>query len=80
MHRFEGHFMGKKSVMDKPLLSPADGPGVDALQSALQGPEPDDLGNIFQEVLRVALQAQVDTQDSKKQVRGRTRVLSMCLC
>ncbi|XP_056464495.1 neuromedin Bb [Gadus chalcogrammus] len=63
-----GHFMGKKSVMDKPLLSPADGQGVDALQVAL-GPEQDDLGNIFQEVLRVALQAQIDTQEtrSKKQ-------------
>ena len=62
--------MGKKSVMDKPLLSSADGQGVDALQVAL-GPEQDDLGNIFQEVLRVALQAQIDTQEtrSKKQVR-----------
>ncbi|CAL8350314.1 unnamed protein product [Merluccius merluccius] len=62
-----GHFMGKKSVMDNPLLSSADGQGVGALQAALQGPERsgDLVGDLVQEVLRVALQAQVDTQETR---------------
>ncbi|XP_056135191.1 neuromedin Bb [Lampris incognitus] len=54
-----GHFMGKKSVMDNTLLPSADGPGVDAFGVGL-GPEQNE--DLFQEVLRVALQAQVDTQ------------------
>ncbi|KAJ3593441.1 hypothetical protein NHX12_005776 [Muraenolepis orangiensis] len=57
--------MGKKSVMDSPLLSPADDQAVDALQEAL-GPEQNHLGQLFQEVLRVALQAQIrDTQETR---------------
>ncbi|XP_029904080.1 neuromedin Bb [Myripristis murdjan] len=59
-----GHFMGKKSVMDTPLLPPADEQGVDELEVAL-APEQNGLGDLFQEVLRVALQAQVDTQESR---------------
>lgn len=62
--------MGKKSVMDNPMLPSPNGQGVDALEVAMS-PERNGLGDLFQEVLRVALQAQVDTEESrsKNQVR-----------
>ncbi|KAG7271504.1 hypothetical protein CRUP_005125 [Coryphaenoides rupestris] len=71
-----GHFMGKKSVMENPLLSSAEGQGtVDALQVALVPeqtwgssplvPEQRDLGDLLQGVLRVALQAHVDSLESR---------------
>lgn len=56
--------MGKKSVMDTPLLPSAEGQGVDALEVTLPA-EQSALGELFQEFLRVALQAQVDTQESR---------------
>ncbi|XP_031702611.1 neuromedin Bb [Anarrhichthys ocellatus] len=59
-----GHFMGKKSVMDTPLLPPAQGQGVDALEVSLPV-EQSALVELFHEFLRVALQAQVDTQESR---------------
>ncbi|XP_035484965.2 neuromedin Bb [Scophthalmus maximus] len=59
-----GHFMGKKSVMDPPLMPPAEGPGDGALEVSLPG-EQSALGQLFQEFLRVALQAQVDTHESR---------------
>lgn len=59
-----GHFMGKKSVMDTPMLPSAEGQGVDALEVNLPG-EQNALGELFQEFLRVALQAQVDPQESR---------------
>ncbi|KAG7222411.1 hypothetical protein INR49_016270 [Caranx melampygus] len=58
------HFMGKKSVMDTPMLPSAEGQGVDALEVTLPG-EQSALGELFQEFLRVALQAQVDPQESR---------------
>uniref|UniRef100_A0A8C7F886 Neuromedin Bb n=1 Tax=Oncorhynchus kisutch TaxID=8019 RepID=A0A8C7F886_ONCKI len=65
-----GHFMGKKSVMDSPLLQSPDGQSVDAFEVALS-PEQNGMGNLFQDVLRVALQAQLrdDTENrSENQV------------
>ncbi|XP_070691498.1 neuromedin Bb [Pempheris klunzingeri] len=59
-----GHFMGKKSVMDTPLLPSAEGLGADALDVTLPADQ-SALGELFQEFLRVALQAQVDTQESR---------------
>ncbi|KAM7423829.1 hypothetical protein PAMA_000273 [Pampus argenteus] len=59
-----GHFMGKKSVMDTPLLSSAEGQGADTLEVTLPA-EQNALGELFHEFLRVALQAQVDTQESR---------------
>lgn len=56
--------MGKKSVMDTPLLPSAEGQGVDALEVNLPA-EQSALVELFQEFLRVALQAQVDTQESR---------------
>ncbi|XP_039991027.1 neuromedin Bb [Xiphias gladius] len=59
-----GHFMGKKSVMDTPLLPSAEGQGADALEDTLPG-EQRALEELFQEFLRAALQAQLDTQESR---------------
>ncbi|XP_026234521.1 neuromedin Bb [Anabas testudineus] len=59
-----GHFMGKKSVMDPPMLPSAEEQGVDALEVALPA-EQSALGELFQEFLRVALQAQMDTRESR---------------
>ncbi|XP_008276782.1 neuromedin Bb [Stegastes partitus] len=59
-----GHFMGKKSVMDTPLLPSAEDQGVGALEVTVPA-EQNALGELFQEFLRVALQAQVDTQESR---------------
>lgn len=56
--------MGKKSVMDPPLLPSAEGQGGDALEVSLPAKQ-SALGELFQEFLRVALQAQVDTQESR---------------
>ncbi|XP_010730726.2 neuromedin Bb [Larimichthys crocea] len=59
-----GHFMGKKSVMDTFLLPPAEGQGTDALEVTVPA-EQSSLGELLPEFLRVALQAQVDTQESR---------------
>ena len=62
--------MGKKSVMDNPLLpsSDDDDEGGDEGEDDVVSRENYLLGNLFQEVLRVALKAQLDTH-SKSQVR-----------
>ncbi|XP_028443264.1 neuromedin Bb [Perca flavescens] len=57
-----GHFMGKKSVMDAPLLPSAEGQGADALEDTAGQSA---LVELFQEFLKVALQAQVDTLESR---------------
>ncbi|XP_019935444.2 neuromedin Bb [Paralichthys olivaceus] len=57
-----GHFMGKKSVVDAPLMPSAE--GRDALEVSLPG-EQSALEELFQEFLRVAIQTQVDTQESR---------------
>ncbi|KAF0043395.1 hypothetical protein F2P81_004732 [Scophthalmus maximus] len=67
-----GHFMGKKSVMDPPLMPPAEGPGDGALEVSLPG-EQSALGQLFQEFLRVALQAQVDTHESRSKNQSQAR-------
>ena len=66
--------MGKKSVMDmdNPLLP---SPGDEGDDDVVSGGENDVLGNLIQEVLRLALKAQLDTghdSRSKSQVRGKT--------
>ena len=62
--------MGKKSVMDAPLLPSPEDQAVDALEVSLPA-EQTALGELFQEFLRVALQTQEDTQQrrSKNQVK-----------
>uniref|UniRef100_A0A8C6KNQ1 Neuromedin Bb n=1 Tax=Nothobranchius furzeri TaxID=105023 RepID=A0A8C6KNQ1_NOTFU len=52
-----GHFMGKKSVMDSPLLSPPEEQGLGSLEVSLPADQ-SSLGELFHEFLRVALQAQ----------------------
>ncbi len=71
--------MGKKSVVDTPLLPAAEGQGDDALEVTLPA-EQSVLGELFQEFLRVALQAQVDTQESrsKNQVGSLTTHVRAC--
>ncbi|KAM4744473.1 neuromedin Bb [Anableps anableps] len=59
-----GHFMGKKSVMDTPLLPSPEEQAVDAVEVSLPA-EQTSLGELFQEFLRVALKAQVDTDESR---------------
>lgn len=63
--------MGKKSVMDPPMLPSAEEQDVDALEVALPA-EQSALGELFQEFLRVALQAQMDTQESRSKNQVRT--------
>ncbi|XP_061671306.1 neuromedin Bb [Syngnathoides biaculeatus] len=59
-----GHFMGKKSVVDTPLLSSSEDQGVGGLEvSQPQGPN--SLSEIFQDFLRVAMQAQIESQESR---------------
>ncbi|XP_034536570.1 neuromedin Bb [Notolabrus celidotus] len=62
-----GHFMGKKSVMDSPLLPSGEGQGVDGLVALPE--EQGAFGELFQEFLREALRAQVDTQESRSKNR-----------
>ncbi|XP_037103724.1 neuromedin Bb isoform X1 [Syngnathus acus] len=57
-----GHFMGKKSVMETPLLSSTEERGVGPLDDT-QGRS--GLSELFQHFLRVAMQAQVDSQESR---------------
>uniref|UniRef100_A0A1A8QG28 Neuromedin Bb n=1 Tax=Nothobranchius rachovii TaxID=451742 RepID=A0A1A8QG28_9TELE len=63
-----GHFMGKKSVMDSPLLSPPEEQGLGSLEVSLPADQ-SSLGELFHEFLRVALQAQVDTRESRSQTQ-----------
>ncbi|KAM9766094.1 neuromedin Bb [Menidia menidia] len=59
-----GHFMGKKSVMDTPLLpSPED--QADDGQDVSLPEEQTALGELFQDFLRAALQTQADTQQRR---------------
>ncbi|XP_015227093.1 PREDICTED: neuromedin-B-like [Cyprinodon variegatus] len=59
-----GHFMGKKSVMETPLLPSPEERAVGALEVSLPAAQ-SSLGELFQEFLRVALKAQVDTDESR---------------
>ncbi|XP_075902897.1 neuromedin Bb [Nelusetta ayraudi] len=63
-----GHFMGKKSLMDGPLLPTAERQGLDELEVSMPAKQ-SALAELFQELVRVALRTQVDTQEgrSKKQ-------------
>ncbi|KAK1798585.1 hypothetical protein P4O66_006870 [Electrophorus voltai] len=64
--RLSGHFMGKKSVVDS-AFSPPEDDAMSAYEVALnpQKVEPDDL---YQEVLKIALQARLDSQESRAKI------------
>ncbi|XP_033935673.1 neuromedin Bb [Pseudochaenichthys georgianus] len=55
-----GHFMGKKSVMDPPLLSSEERQGVDALEVSLPA-EQSTLTELFHQFLRVNTQERSTT-------------------
>ncbi|XP_013883155.1 neuromedin-B [Austrofundulus limnaeus] len=60
-----GHFMGKKSVMDAPLLPSAEDQAGDSVEVSLPA-EQSSLWELFQHFLRVvAMQAQVDAHESR---------------
>ena len=84
-HSKKDTLWARKVWWTTPLLSSADGQGVGALQAALQGPERS-AGDLVgdrrdgQEVLRVALQAQVDTQETRSKNQVRKTPLCDVLC
>ncbi|KAJ0056308.1 hypothetical protein NL108_004594 [Boleophthalmus pectinirostris] len=57
-----GHFMGKKSVVDTPLLPSQ---SLDALDMSLPA-EQSALAQLFQEFLRMALETQMETQETQE--------------
>lgn len=65
--------MGKKSLMDAPLLPAAERQDIDALGVSLPA-EQSALEELFQELVRLALRTHVDRQESrsKKQVNNRS--------
>lgn len=65
--------MGKKSLVDAPLLPVDERHGVDALGVSLPA-EQSALEELVQELVRVALRTHVDTQESrsKKEVNNRS--------
>ncbi|XP_030620991.1 neuromedin Bb [Chanos chanos] len=58
-----GHFMGKKSVDDELLPSDNDA-AMSAMEVALS-PQQTEPNNLYQEVLKIALQAQLDSPESR---------------
>ncbi|KAI7789305.1 neuromedin Bb [Triplophysa rosa] len=63
-----GHFMGKKSVEDTQLLPIEDAAAMKAIEAALnpQQVEPND---IYDEILKIALQTHIDSQEIIPKVR-----------
>ncbi|KAL7854326.1 hypothetical protein SRHO_G00165160 [Serrasalmus rhombeus] len=59
-----GHFMGKKSVADSALVPPGDDAAMSAIEAALN-PKPVEPDDLYQEVLKTALQARLDSEDSR---------------
>lgn len=56
--------MGKKSLVDAPLLPSAERQGLHELEVSLPA-EQSALAELFQELVRVALRTHVDTQESR---------------
>lgn len=65
-----GHFMGKKSVKDTQLFPIKDAAAMNAIEAALnpQQVEPID---IYDEILKIALQTHIDSQEIIPKVRVR---------
>uniref|UniRef100_A0A8B9J862 Neuromedin Bb n=1 Tax=Astyanax mexicanus TaxID=7994 RepID=A0A8B9J862_ASTMX len=63
-----GHFMGKKSVVESALLPHDTDASISAFEAALnpQQVEPND--DLYQEVLKTALQARLDSEDSRPKI------------
>lgn len=60
--------MGKKSVMDTPLLRSPEDQGVNPVELSF----PAEQTSLVQEFLRVALKAQMDTEESRLKDQVRT--------
>uniref|UniRef100_A0A8C6V208 Neuromedin Bb n=1 Tax=Neogobius melanostomus TaxID=47308 RepID=A0A8C6V208_9GOBI len=64
-----GHFMGKKSVVDARLLPASESQSMDALEMSLPA-EQSALVELFQEFLRMALDTQIETEESQSKNLG----------
>ncbi|XP_016357506.1 neuromedin-B-like [Sinocyclocheilus anshuiensis] len=64
-----GHFMGKKSVVDSEHLLTEDDSTMKAIEAALN-PQQVEPADLYQEMLRIALQAHLDSQEIRPKVPG----------
>ncbi|KAK7170548.1 hypothetical protein R3I94_000676 [Phoxinus phoxinus] len=62
-----GHFMGKKSVVDSERLPTEDDSTMKAFEAALN-PQQVEPANLYQEMLRIALQAHLDSPEIRHKV------------
>ncbi|XP_016318936.1 neuromedin-B-like [Sinocyclocheilus anshuiensis] len=64
-----GHFMGKKSVVDSEQLPTEDDSTMKAIEAALN-PQQVEPADLYQEMLRIALQTHLDSQEIRPKVPG----------
>ncbi|XP_026072747.1 neuromedin-B-like [Carassius auratus] len=64
-----GHFMGKKSVVDSERLPTEDDSTMKAVEAALN-PQQVEPADLFQEMLRIALQTRLDSPEIRAKVPG----------
>ncbi|XP_016409655.1 neuromedin-B-like [Sinocyclocheilus rhinocerous] len=64
-----GHFMGKKSVVDSEHLPTEDDSTMKAIEAALN-PQQVEPADLYQEMLRIALQTHLDSQEIRPKVPG----------
>ncbi|XP_026122134.1 neuromedin Bb [Carassius auratus] len=62
-----GHFMGKKSVVDSEQLPTEDDSTMKAIEAALN-PQQVEPADLYQEILRIALQTHLDSQEIRPKV------------
>ncbi|XP_018948407.1 neuromedin Bb [Cyprinus carpio] len=62
-----GHFMGKKSVVDSERLPTEDDSTMRAIEAALN-PQQVEPADLYQEMLRIALQTHLDSQEIRPKV------------
>ncbi|XP_059378464.1 neuromedin Bb [Carassius carassius] len=62
-----GHFMGKKSVVDSEQLPNEDDSTMKAIEAALN-PQQVEPADLYQEILRIALQTHLDSQEIRPKV------------
>ncbi|KAL1271428.1 hypothetical protein QQF64_030444 [Cirrhinus molitorella] len=62
-----GHFMGKKSVVDSERLPTEDDSTMKAIEAALN-PQQVEPADLYQEMLRIALQTHLDSQEIRPKV------------
>ncbi|XP_016421615.1 neuromedin-B-like [Sinocyclocheilus rhinocerous] len=62
-----GHFMGKKSVVDSEQLPTEDDSTMKAIEAALN-PQQVEPADLYQEMLRIAIQTHLDSQEIRPKV------------